>query len=297
MTLEVKNRVNTKLPPCCMVVVGSFLVVGTYKLEQGSDRWGTIDVYDFELNLVSSCRVDSAILDIYLHQNLIYTAHSTGKVCVWQLEDTEVAKVREYCVGETTDLVLQFDFRDSLMAYTLTNGTVNLFDIERQETLWSTHSHDYDPWCVRFVDETVISGGDDMALCCHDLASGSLLWRMTHHDAGITSILPREDGLLWTGGYDDKLRLVDTNTRRSTESIDLGGGVWRLIEGVETKRILACCMYGGLRVLEPRDPAHLPTVVGSLTNHESMVYGGAWVGTTGYTCSFYDCLIQSWHDV
>lgn len=154
------------------------------------------------------------------------------------------------------------------------------------------------------------------------------------HDGGITSILPAgslptnnaaggnawNDGtragssagqhLLWTGGYDDKLNSIDLRMiggrelspyvmPRVKSGMDLGGGVWRLVPSPVSNQVLACCMYGGARILNPLEytsdePAQ---VVKTITEgHDSMVYGGDWRADGKYlaTCSFYDKAVQVW---
>lgn len=139
--------------------------------------------------------------------------------------------------------------------------------------------------------------------------------------------------ILWTGGYDDMLKEVDIRTtpsmlfadssstmmpippRAAVSEMNLGGGVWKLIPkpasgsnttpngfGSNTNdgTILACCMYGGARILERNknssETGEPATVIKTVTQgHTSMVYGGAWLDQdTAVTCSFYDQSVQIW---
>lgn len=155
-------------------------------------------------------------------------------------------------------------------------------------------------------------------------SNGVTVWKARNiHSAGVTSIMPLTSTnpnsnpyILWTGGYDDNLKTVDIRAidgkihsymkPRAVSEMNLGGGVWKLIPNPANEdTVLACCMYGGARLLKRNaafstvedlsndEPA---TVVKSLTEgHKSMVYGGSWINRdTVLTCSFYDKSIQIW---
>lgn len=179
------------------------------------------------------------------------------------------------------------------------------------------------------LGSVLFTGGDDATLMAHDLRAmlstneeePTNIWKARNiHDGGITSILPggalsttgnawsgSKPYHLWTGGYDDKLKSVDLrmvlgelsphSLPRVADSMDLGGGVWRLIPGPEGtgNRVLACCMYAGARVLEPSDTL-AKSVKTIVDGHESMVYGADWSADGRYaaTCSFYDKAVQVW---
>ena len=66
-----------------------FIIVGTYLLHKDSgNRTGSIEVYDKELNLLSSIKTYGAILDLKLNpfdDTLLATAHSTGNMILWTI--------------------------------------------------------------------------------------------------------------------------------------------------------------------------------------------------------------------
>lgn len=138
-------------------------------------------------------------------------------------------------------------------------------------------------WISTFLydsDQVLFSGGDDSVLAAHDLRIAQLdgsctVWKTKRvHEAGIVSILSQRATTqsspyqLLTGGYDDNLKLVDLRTtpsmlfaagstllpippRAPFGEMNLGGGVWRLVPNPEDEtKILACCMYGGARILD-----------------------------------------------
>lgn len=298
--LQVEKKSLPDLPPCALITIEDKVVIGTYRLnEETKVRDGSLDVYSADLDLLSSVPTESAILDVRYHDGKIYTAQSTGSVQIWRLVDSKAVLERSILVEDGV-LVLQIMPVSGFIAATLSTGEVAYIDTEKGEVVWKSPTHSLEAWTCEF-DEShtqLYSGGDDAVFAMHDVRMGQVMWKMRHHDAGVTSISIRPDApeVIWTGGYDDKLRVVDGRSRREQDNIDLGGGVWRLIPSQPNGPIIACCMYGGLRVLEPKAGFELPVVIGTLTNHESMVYGAAWSNDFkyGYSCSFYDRLVQKW---
>lgn len=201
----------------------------------------------------------------------------------------------------------------------------------------TTEAHSLEAWISAFgssqqnLGNVLFSGGDDAILRAHDIRISSqgpsdedttIFKTRNIHGAGITSILPpgtlpttgtngwsSSGHDLWTGGYDDDLKSVDLRmldgqltpyyVPRVNSSLGLGGGVWKLIPSPISDKLLACCMYGGARVLQPlpADEFTPARVLETITEgHESMVYGGDWRADGQYiaTCSFYDKVIQVW---
>lgn len=298
--LAVAGATETDLPPCALVNVDGKIIIGTYKLnEETKLRTGSLDVYSEDLKLLTSTPTKSAILDVRFHDGSIYTAHSTGEVCIWTLESVTPKLVKELVVDQSA-LVLQIALQNTEMVATLSSGEVVYFDLNTVKEVWRSQTHSLEAWTCAFdlADNGIYTGGDDMLFAYHDKRMGMPIWKLRHHDAGVTSILLRSEhpSGLWTGGYDDQLRVVDLRTRRAVDNINLGGGVWRLIPNGPDGKIIACCMYGGLRILKSatENDLALPVVEGTLENHQSMVYGADWSGSYGYSCSFYDRLVQKW---
>lgn len=287
---------RTYEPPCALIYHQDRIIIGTYDLHQDSRcRLGSIEIRDpHTLEVQSKTPTNSAVLDLQAYGNRLWTAHSTGEVQVWSFDGTNVNFLEKLPVTDDETLVTQIAFHDNKLGATLTSGEVKLFDISDNfgTELWSAKPHDLEAWTLSFNDDGngVFTGGDDSVLAYNDIRNG-LAWKMRHHQAGVTSILPRTGHRMWTGGYDDHVREIDPRTRRELGNNNLGGGVWKLIPEQESSNVLVCAMYAGLRVLSALD-----TVEAKLTNHDSMVYAGAWSPErgTGYTCSFYDCFLQKW---
>lgn len=280
----------------------------------------------YSRTLLSSSATESSILDLRLYPNddsLFITAQSTGSIIVWRVieEESRVEQVKEYQLYDEDVLVLSVAFSGvdpNLVSATLSSGEVSLVKVTPQEltVLGTKQAHSLEAWTSNFgsgvLGNAVFSGGDDSCLISHDTRSfeETTIWNRRLHDAGITAILPSQHNwkqddpfCLWTGGYDDRLRSIDLRTQgelqpylipRCKDDIDLGGGVWRLIPNGHDNRVLACCMYGGARILDP--DSTFCSVVRTFTNgHESMVYGGDWADNDSVlTCSFYDKQLQKW---
>lgn len=284
--------VRTDLPPCSLTLTAQGLLVGSYELDKATGlRTGSLDIFNNDLVLKSSLPTSAAILDTKSHNNRIYTADSAGTVTVY---DEHLQKSQEYQLGE--GLITQIALRDNMILATMTTGELIVLDEYKSCEVFRTKAHDLEAWTVSFGGKsggsTVFTGGDDRTLAFTDLRIPYTMWKVKPHEAGVTSILPRSAGRLWTGGYDDCLVEFDIRARKVTNSVNLGGGVWRLEETPEANKVLACCMYGGFNVLDARE---FGSVIDSMCNHKSMVYGGVWVSETdGITCSFYDKMLQKW---
>lgn len=283
---------SSELPPCSISLYDKKnVIVGTYELDKSTGvRTGSLDLYNTDLKLQKSVPTESAILDTKVGGNVLYTAHSTGSIQAW--DPRSLAPLQRFQVRPEETLITQIEPQSELLAATTTNGELLVLDFNRQETVFEAKLHELEAWTVAWHSRDLLfTGGDDRQLTYTDLRIPYTLWKVKPHEAGVTSILPRGENL-WTGGYDDMLNLFDIRTRRVQESTQLSGGVWRLMQNRANSYVLACCMYGGLQIL---DTSRFGDVVGELTNHESMVYGGVWLDdSTGVTCSFYDKMLQKW---
>jgi len=290
---------SSNLPPCSISLLDGRLIIGTYDLNKSTGvRTGSLDMYGSDLQLLQSTPTSSAILDTKIYDNKLYTADSTGKISAW--DPSNLALIDQFQVKPAETLITQIEPQNNnTLAATTTEGELLVFDLEAQKIKYEAKLHDLEAWTVSWhTNDTLLTGGDDRLLTYTDLRIPYTLWKLKPHEAGVTSILPDsaisgDSNRILTGGYDDMLNLFDLRTRRVSETTQLSGGVWRLLPNPSKSRILACCMYGGLQIL---DPSEFGRVEAELTNHESMVYGGVWLDdSTGITCSFYDKMLQKWN--
>ncbi|KAJ6255931.1 Diphthine methyltransferase [Drechslerella dactyloides] len=144
------------------------------------------------------------------------------------------------------------------------------------------------------------------------------------HTAGVTAILSLEIAgkeYVLTGSYDQYVRIyVPAANSWSGETYDLGGGVWRLekvptefikghsndselVDGeVGTAWVLASCMHAGCQVLKVTvvmgsegERVDIRSV-GSMTEHESMNYASACIGSFHRSCGTPVFLSTSFYD-
>ncbi|GMM50250.1 diphthamide synthase [Starmerella bacillaris] len=287
--IQTEKIVNTDLPPCVVKKFCGGVVVGTYELDRETgEKSGSLDLYNTDtLELVKTVPTPFATLDIKVHDGQVYAGNSNGGISIYNKDLTLVSELRLDHVSVT-----MLNIRGNLLAAVFTSGDLVLFDLEKQAELLKTHIHSCEAWTVLAdKDGMVYSGGDDRVLACTDPRINAVIWKTKPHDAGVTSLLKRGDNDLWTGGYDDCVKVFDVRSQKVKESKNLGGGVWRLIANMDNSRVMACCMYGGLRILD----SNALHVRESLTNHDSMVYGGTWLGSNeGVSISFYDKMLQKW---
>lgn len=186
--------------------------------------------------------------------------------------------------------------------------------------------HSCEAWAVHVVHSPasvhplVLSGGDDGLFAAFTMNDPQPLWRQRKaHDAvGVTCISaqPRaQQWHVWTGGYDDCIRVWDLrNMKRSVCETSVGGGVWRIrFHPDNPSLVLVAAMYDGFKVLRHDDGQAAdgaPQVVAEYGKqsgeHSSIAYGAEWVpaldetidpSTTRYaavTASFYDKAVRLW---
>lgn len=324
---------KTELPPCCLRVHPAdhtLVILGTYKLEKESGlRHGSLDVYRMEngqFQLLESQPTALAVLDLKFSPDgaTLVLAHSTGNVTVWKYTES-LEKVKDIQVLDTESLATSVFFapaNPNTLLVTSTSGEACMLDLTTQESTTFDGTHTLECWTGAFGEagparDVVFTGGDDGRLLAHDLRSNSQIWSTNHrhHDAGVVLVLcPGEKWLagrpndLWTGSYDDCLRVFDLRKLdgengpylyssllpQETQKENLNGGVWRLIPAPDSDDVLACCMYDGARIIHPKD-GDFEVARYFKGDHESMCYGGDWQAPgTVVTCSFYDNVVQLW---
>lgn len=316
---------TTELPPCCVQVQGDVVIIGTYKLEQGSDRWGSVDVLicrDGGLEKVENHTTKNAILDIKFNPNdrtMMVLAHSEGNLDIWKFNsegEPFLKKVGSVQVEEDKEILItlvHFSGTGKEVLVTLTSGYLAVVDLATSGISWLDTPHDLECWTADYSEtlpSVVYTGGDDAKLIAHDLRTKGSVFSTghRHHEAGVVAILsplaqwnsgrPHQ---LWTGSYDDHLRVLDLRVIENelfamppvvNYGENLGGGVWRLIP--KGNDVLTCCMYDGGRVINSK--GDVPEVTRTFKgNHESMVYGADWFEDGRFvTCSFYDKVVHLW---
>ncbi|CAK9438240.1 uncharacterized protein LODBEIA_P24890 [Lodderomyces beijingensis] len=324
---------KTQLPPCCLRIHPedtSRIYVGTYKLDEASRvKHGSLDHYNYntttrELTLVESHRTPSAILDIKFDprdSSTLASAHSNGHLMVWKTHGDQLEMVDDIALNETS-LITSLVFNPSAakeVLVTFTSGYSAIIDLARPKTLrWLDSVHELECWTGAFgevggLQNVVFTGGDDSRLVAHDLRTQGEIWTVKRgHDAGVVSIMTSSarwnrgmSNGLWTGSYDDHLRVWDLRCANSSlvegvvpkmlHSRNLGGGVWRLVPSPMDDRLLSCCMYDGARVVDASTP-EFKVERYFKGKHESMCYGGDWSRDGSYiaTCSFYDNIVHVW---
>jgi len=165
-------------------------------------------------------------------------------------------------------------------------------------------------WTIAATPSEIFTGGDDGSLKAWSTTDFELRATNKQFEAGVTVVTvyngsrsggTRQDApqplgtQLLVGSYDESVRLLAYAGNKFTQLwiVQAGGGVWRLaVNPVKDHVVLVGAMYGGARCLDASDG----TVDDSMfEEHESMVYGAAWVdGETKVTCSFYDRLLCVW---
>lgn len=282
---------------------------------------------------VLDIKIDSKSINSNDDYFILATAQSLGNITFWKvnkldpLDITETSDVSIFDDPESLITSINFHPRNTYLSFTSTTGYVGYYDYSTSNTTTffeSQHTLEawYADWChLSPLDNIIFSGGDDTQLIAHDLRTPTPIFTTSRiHDAGIVSILTSRNNwckyvnnpyMIWTGGYDDQLCVLDLRAGNSSDSLfqgitplvkekhNLGGGVWRLIPSpdINDHRVLTCNMYDGGRILTYDDSnAQNVQVSGYFKGaHSSITYGGDWIDQTAITCSFYDNVVQIWN--
>lgn len=166
---------------------------------------------------------------------------------------------------------------------------------------WDVHGDEAWSVSVDAKGQGVYSGGDDGSLVCNGLGEKER-FRLedAHGGVGVTCVRREGEWGLWSGGYDDTVRLWDVRaTKRSLMEVEVGGGVWRVrVHPTDGRIVLLAAMYDGFKVLKRGEGLE---VLAEYQGHESLAYGASWVPGLDWdgrfvalTGSFYDHSLQLW---
>lgn len=207
------------------------------------------------------------------------------------------------------------------------DGDVTLRSIgeDGMEVVDKRKMHDGEAWTSHIgrIGEshrmTIMSGGDDGVFTSFIPNDPQACWRLrkAHDCVGVTTIATVQTmpNHIWTGGYDDTVRVWDVRQMRtSVAQHNVHGGVWRIrFHPNDPNLVLVAAMYHGCTVVRWHDSCkddesgHLTTVC-EYDGHESIAYGAEWVPQLegnrqnsangcrrlAVTASFYDKAVRLW---
>jgi len=241
-------------------------------------------------------------------------ADAAGIVTVYSLGDGDtctLVKCASMVVTDGLALALEWSVNNDAIVASDSKGHVTVLKVtcEGLYILNVMKGHIYEAWTCCFSKQDpnlLFSGGDDCVFNFYDLRADSAPVKKNSksHNMGVTSMLSNNQSScereweLWTGSYDESVRLWDVrNPRSEVGCVNVGGGVWRIKQ--RGTRLLVGAMHNGFKVIEGQD------VVEEYNEHESLAYGADWI--KGFevevdnvahdvvaTCSFYDHLLKIW---
>lgn len=232
-----------------------------------------------------------------------------------------MALVLEWSRGAAADRVCCSYSTGDLAVYRLREGGGL-----SSEVAWSAHS--LEAWSCAFHPLTdpesaaeggylVWSGGDDCAFHLWDLRQGTdqaAISLRKAHTAGVCCIAPSihtgEEHVLFTGSYDEHVRMWDLRTVGDTPNgvppkvlakEPTGGGVWRLRhQQGAAGQLFAACMYNGYATLDYSAAEGTLAIGSAFDQTGALCYGTDFVSadaapeTLVATASFYDKRFSLW---
>ncbi|KAI9816496.1 MAG: hypothetical protein M1827_001628 [Pycnora praestabilis] len=267
-----------------------------------------------KLEIIQTLPTPSATLDLHFsphNPTLVVLATSTGSISFYEFtlngDSTSLSylKTEQYFKADILVLAVAFHPLDpDIVGMSLSTGELVLSRINNLAfpqvhtgglaTPFRILAHSLEAWTLAFdpLGRYVYTGGDDSVIQRHAREEdGNYTGRKDRktHGAGVTAILPiLRDEILLTGSYDDCVRVYDSTTLKVLAEKNLGGGVWRLKQLREHRRIeddvygeyecqiLASCMHAGARILEVirNDKGKWSIdVLAKFEEHGSMNYG------------------------
>ena len=311
----------TQLPACSVETTGQLVTVGTYRLcEEDNTRQGRILLYSLhtEQEAGLQCQqLDSqdcaGVLDLKWSSQprpRLAVAESDGCVSLYSLTEERTGLVRSSQLTVTSGLCLALEWSsdNSLLAVTDSQGALSILSAGQTGDLSLLNrisAHSFEAWTTCFSKHNfhlVYSGGDDCVLKFHDTREAQAVRsNRRSHSMGVTSMLcdSQDENRLWTGSYDEQVRVWDVrNSRQEVDSLAVGGGVWRIKQSpTSPDQLLLATMHDGFKIV--RDLS----VVAEYREHDSLAYGADWVSglvwqgkslNVAATCSFYDHLFRVW---
>jgi len=241
-------------------------------------------------------------------------ADSKGFLSLYNLssEKCKLVKYANSSVSTGLALALEWSVNNDVLVVSDSKGCVTILHVGDEGVVVSEviTGHGFEAWtcCFSKQDPNLFySGGDDCVLNAYDLrvSSDSPVKKNSKiHTMGVTSMLSNNQSScdreweLWTGSYDETVRLWDTrNLKFEVSSKNVGGGVWRIKQRKD--RLLIGAMHDGFKIIAGQD------ILTKYSEHESLAYGADWVkgielsvGSSFHnliaTCSFYDHLLTVW---
>ncbi|VEU22050.1 DEKNAAC102998 [Brettanomyces naardenensis] len=258
---------KTDLPPCCLRIYKDVIYLGTYKLVEGDNRYGSIEIWQqnaLGYEKVKEYPTKGAILDLKMdpfEEGSLCSCHSKGNFIIWKIDPTDPTVLTEQLNVQAFDektLITAVNYHTTIphqLVLTTTTGLCAVYDLSSGELTTMETSHDLECWYADFcsqpgLEHLVISGGDDRKMIIHDVRNPevAIYSNDTFHEAGVVSILPSSKSFcsgspytVWSGSYDDHVRSIDLRYipgeaggsgsafPRVIQNLDLGGGVWKLI--------------------------------------------------------------------
>lgn len=247
----------------------------------------------------ASYRIDAGVLALrWISDQDLICACSDSKIRFLKLDRSEkkLYCAQDISIPASSGIILNVELDSSRSSFAIgdSTGHVAFGNLDRPDlsNSWNAHGQS-EVWCVDFhrgEPNLLLSGADDGLLKVWDrrvVTSEQTAASSIRHDAGVISILSTFDpNKVWTGSYDDHLRLWDLRAGKTPlQSLNLGGGVWRIKP--KGRYLLCACMYNGWCIVDCKGWCSEPALTGNVQDLSikisdssfgaELLYGVDWV--------------------
>lgn len=203
-------------PVWCLHFQGNLLASGSY------DK--TVKLWNMNRGncLLTLRGHEEWVSSVQLMGNLVISASWDASIRLWKVnEDRSRAQCERVLRGEQGNAIYAVKlhpYRPNIVATGCRHNAVQLWDIERGETIMSFVGHTKEVQCLQIGENTIVSGSGDSTIKLWDARTGGCVHTFSGH-VGSVMALQYDNNKIISGGYDKACRIFDLRSRRLLHSL------------------------------------------------------------------------------
>lgn len=169
--------------------------------------------------------IDAGLLEAYSlslspQEDIIVSGNHTGGINVWSMQENH-EKVTTFNIGGKQILSTNFSLDSKLIASNI-DGSITVFDVSTQQTLYRIEDHELPVRSVCFSadGELFFSAGEDRELSVYDIRTGKSIFTFCHEGMAMCCDVSPDYRHIVSGTSDGKVTLWDMGLRRQMQRFD-----------------------------------------------------------------------------